>query len=219
MDISLYGNLTIDTIIKNTEIYKSIGSMGNVWDALVKLDGTKSINLEPIEYGEALVFVDTNTGVKVSKPNLQIHYRKPNVCAAKWHHITYVNRLRNLDFLSEIHGGIVSADVAGNTKFSFNNLQYVDYLFVADDECKYLSEFIKYVKIAVIVHGKAGSMTYIRSADSLHHITTELSNVNVLGAGDYFASAFIVSMLDGNDLDTSLTKAHIHTFNFLKNYE
>ena len=69
MDISLYGNLTIDTIIKNTEIYKSIGSMGNVWDALVKLDGTKSINLEPIEYGEALVFVDTNTGVKVSKPN------------------------------------------------------------------------------------------------------------------------------------------------------
>ena len=40
MDIALYGNLTIDTIIKNTEIYKSIGSIGNVWDALVKLDGT-----------------------------------------------------------------------------------------------------------------------------------------------------------------------------------
>jgi len=219
MDIALYGNLTIDTVIKDMEVYKNIGSIGNVWDSLIKIDDTKLIRIEPIEIGEALVFVDIVTGTKVSKPNLQLHYRKPTVATANWHHVAYINRIRDLKFLSDIKQGIVSADIAGNTKFSFDSLQYVDYLFVADDECKYLTEFIRYVKKAVIVHSKTGSTTHLWSGEVLQHKTTELANINVLGAGDHFASAFMVSMLDGNDLNTSLTNAHVHTFNFLKNYE
>ena len=219
MDIILYGNVTVDTVIDNTEVYKSIGAIGNVWDSLTKLDPNKTVHVEPIEYGTALIFVDKVTGLKISKPNLQISYRKPNLSAARWHHVAYINRIRDLTFMGEIKNSIISADVAGDTEFPFNSLSYVDYLFVADDECKYLSEFIKYVKTAVIVHGKSGSITYIKDGQPLQHGTKKLSNINVLGAGDYFASAFIVSMLDGNDLDTSLSNAHTNTFKYLKHYE
>ena len=43
-----------------------------------------------------------------------------------------------------------------------------------------------------------------------------LSDVNVLGAGDYFASGFINSMINGSDIKTSVINAHRTTTNLLK---
>ena len=39
-DISLYGHLTIDTIIDGVKERKTLGSMANVWKALLELDAT-----------------------------------------------------------------------------------------------------------------------------------------------------------------------------------
>lgn len=219
MDIALYGNLTIDTVIKDNEVYKSIGSIGNVWDAIIKLDQSKSVQIEPIEYGEALVYVDTTNGTKVSRPNLQLRYRTPTLLNAQWSHISYINRIRDLNFINSIRTSIISADIAGNVEFDFDILSHVDYLFVADDENKHLSTFLDKVKTAVIVHSKTGSITYTTNGNVLHHHTTTLSGKNILGAGDYFAAAFIIDMLNGKDLTASLNSAHFQTFRHLNTYE
>ena len=43
-----------------------------------------------------------------------------------------------------------------------------------------------------------------------------IDGVNVLGAGDYFASAFINFMLQTNDIEVSIKIAHNETISFLK---
>ena len=43
-----------------------------------------------------------------------------------------------------------------------------------------------------------------------------MSGINVLGAGDFFASSFINSMLCSNKLEKSLKIAHQQTIQFLK---
>ena len=48
-DISLYGHLTIDTIVDGVKERKTLGSMANVWKALLELDATLDIGLSPID--------------------------------------------------------------------------------------------------------------------------------------------------------------------------
>ena len=49
-DISLYGHLTIDTLLTEGEKEKkTLGSMANVWKALVGLDCSLNIGLSPID--------------------------------------------------------------------------------------------------------------------------------------------------------------------------
>ena len=48
-DISLYGHLTIDTIVEGNSERKTLGSMANVWKALLELDPTLDIVLSPID--------------------------------------------------------------------------------------------------------------------------------------------------------------------------
>ena len=60
-DISLYGHLTIDTILDGESEKKTLGSMGNVWKALVELDSSLNIALSPIDIGQALIYIDRNS--------------------------------------------------------------------------------------------------------------------------------------------------------------
>ena len=57
-DISLYGHLTIDTIVDGVKERKTLGSMANVWKALLELDATLDIGLSPIDVGQALIYID-----------------------------------------------------------------------------------------------------------------------------------------------------------------
>jgi hypothetical protein len=216
VDITLYGNLTFDTVFKDFDQYKSIGSIGNVWDSIINIDPNKLIHIEPIEIGSALVYINTVSGDKVSKPNLQLKYNKPKIIDSTWSHITYINRLRDLSFISEIKNSIISADIAGKKTFDTSYLKYIDYLFVSDDEIINLDELISLVKIAVIVHNNSGSITYYKN-DTIINNHKVLKNINILGAGDYFASAFIVSMIETNNLKKSLENSHALVFEYLKN--
>ena len=56
-DISLYGHLTIDTIVDGVKERKTLGSMANVWKALLELDATLDIGLSPIDVGQALIYI------------------------------------------------------------------------------------------------------------------------------------------------------------------
>ena len=79
VDVALYGNLTKDIIFNGFEQTTSIGSIGNVWDALVKLNQKLSIHIEPTTIGTALIYVDTDNNTRVSKPNLYLKTNKPKV--------------------------------------------------------------------------------------------------------------------------------------------
>ena len=57
-DISLYGHITIDRIFVDFDEHKTIGAMGNVWNALISTDYTLSIDLNPSSIGKAIVLVD-----------------------------------------------------------------------------------------------------------------------------------------------------------------
>ena len=50
-DISLYGHLTIDTLLDGETEKKTLGSIANVWKALVGLDCSLNIGLSPIDIG------------------------------------------------------------------------------------------------------------------------------------------------------------------------
>ena len=69
-DISLYGHLTIDTILDGNSEKKSLGSMANVWRSLLEIDSTLNIGLSPIDVGQALVYIDKLSAQRYSKANL-----------------------------------------------------------------------------------------------------------------------------------------------------
>ena len=46
-DISLYGHLTVDTLLDGETEKKTLGSIANVWKALVELDSSINIGLSP----------------------------------------------------------------------------------------------------------------------------------------------------------------------------
>jgi sugar/nucleoside kinase (ribokinase family) len=79
-------------------------------------------------------------------------------------------------------------------------------------------ELGKMVRGYVIMHHPHGSS--ISDGNTIEdYVTPEelfLSDINVLGAGDYFASGVIRSMITGNELQESVVKAHHIATNLLK---
>lgn len=216
VDVALYGNLTKDIIFNGFEQTTSIGSIGNVWDALVKLNQKLSIQIEPTTIGTALIYVDTDNNTRVSKPNLYLKTNKPKVVEAKWSHILYLNHIKDLEFVKEIQNSVVSADVAGKGKFDLDILTYIDYLFISDEDIIDLDTLLDKVKGCVILHSNSGSTIYKKDGTTIVTNHKTIDGVNVLGAGDYFASAFINFMLQTNDIEISIKIAHNETISFLK---
>ena len=78
-DISLYGHLTIDTITDGNTEKKSLGSIANVWKALLMVDPTLDIGLSPIDVGQALIYVDRPAAQRYSKVNLSLVQHKAKI--------------------------------------------------------------------------------------------------------------------------------------------
>lgn len=216
VDITLYGNLTKDIIFTGFTQTNSIGSIGNVWDSLVKLNQKLLIHIEPISIGTALIYVDTENNTRVSKPNLCLKVKTPKIIKSKWSHVLYLNNIKDLSFIGKITNSIISADVAGKDEFDKSILRYVDYLFISDEDIVDLDELIKITKGYVILHSNSGSVTYSNKKKKIVNSHNVMSGINVLGAGDFFASSFINSMLCSNKLEKSLKIAHQQTIQFLK---
>lgn len=216
VDIALYGNITFDTVFEDFEQYKSIGAIANVWDSIMSINNSLQVHLEPIEIGSAIVLIDKNSGEKVSKPKLQLKYNHPTLVNSKWSHIAYINRIRDISFLADLKDTIVSVDIAGKKPFDLEYLRFVDYVFVSDDEIQNLDMMLNLVRGAVIVHSNSGSITY-KDGTTIINNHEIVKNINVLGAGDYFAACFIVNMLKTSDVEKSLQESHKKALNYLKN--
>ena len=86
-DISLYGHLTIDTILDGAKEKKTLGSMANVWKALLELDATLDIGLSPIDVGQALNYIDKPAAQRYSKVQLSLVEHQAKIFESKIHHL------------------------------------------------------------------------------------------------------------------------------------
>ena len=160
MDISLYGHLTFDRIFEDFKEYNSIGSIGNVWNFLLKINPKLKVNIQPTAIGEALVLVNKNKTERTSVGQLNIKTKKPIIVDSKWNHVMYINELPDLSFIYDIKKGIISADLCkGKPIENKTVLQYIDYLFISDEDVfMNIKELGKLVKGWVIMHHNGGSV-------------------------------------------------------------
>ena len=86
-DISLYGHLTRDIIFEDFDRKDSIGSIANVWSTLVQINPSLKINLQPTSIGQSLIYVDKETSIRVSKPQLNLKSKLPCIKESKCNHI------------------------------------------------------------------------------------------------------------------------------------
>lgn len=216
-DVSLYGHITLDNIIEKSKHDISVGSIGNVWKALNKIDPELKINLQPTEFGEALILVDKDKSLRASTANLSNFQTIPSIFDSRWHHILYLNELKNIDFITKIDTGIVSVDFCRGKKLkNVNVLKLVDFVLISDEDIFMdLKDMSSIVKKGVLMHHKAGSIYYSKGKKMFENQVDVIENVNVLGCGDMFASCFINNFLKRNDIDDAIKVSHSYVTNVL----
>jgi len=219
-DISLYGHLTIDTILNGNSEKKSLGSMANVWKSLLQLDSSLNIGLSPIDIGQALIYVDRLAAQRYSKAILNLEQYEAKVFDSKIHHLVYLNEMSINDFIPTLKG-IVTADVCPGKTVNKDLLKFVDYLFISDEDIDGdLSDYIDAVKGYVILHSSSGSVVSNGEEQFFYKLPKELllNDVNVLGAGDTFASCFLYKLLGGNgNIQDWIEFAHLKTTEIIRN--
>ncbi len=209
-DVSLYGHLTFDRIFDGFRKDTCVGSMGNVWYNLTKINPLLKINLEPTDIGEALILVNKDKSERTSIANLNMVSQKPMISKSKWSHILYVNALSDTSFISDIKDGIVSVDICrGSVLKNLNVLRAVDFIFISDEDIfTEVDNLIKLVRQAVILHHSGGSICYKKDGSKIETNVDIIDNINVLGCGDKLASYFISNYLDTNDIKKSIENSH-----------
>ena len=215
-DISLYGHITIDRVFIDFEMYKSIGAMGNVWDALISTDPDLSINLKPSALGQAIVLVNKDNTDRLGRGKLNLKIKEVTPDNSKWHHIMYLNQLNDVSFIKDIKSGIISTDItAGNMK-NKEFLKYIDYLFISDEDLFIdVEELAKEVKGWVVLHYPEGSYC-TNGKENFKTKNQTIGNIDVLGAGDIFAASFIYKNLQEEDIQKCVEYAHKNTTKILK---
>ena len=117
--------------------------------------------------------------------------------------------------------GIITADICPGKPVNKDLLKYVDYLFISDEDIQgSLSEYTDATKGWVILHSASGSVVSNGEDEFFYKLPEDLmlKGVNVLGAGDIFASCFLYKLLqEGGDIHTWIDFAHLTTTQILKN--
>ena len=222
-DIALYGHLTIDTITDGDTEKKTLGSMANVWKALLEIDPTIDIGLSPIDVGQALIYVDKPAAKRYSKVNLSLVQHPVKMIDSKINHLIYLNEMTRHDFIPGL-GGIITADICPGKSISNtvnkDLLNYVDYLFISDEDidCD-LSYLASVARGWVILHSASGSVVSNGEKEFFYKLPEELmlKDVNVLGAGDIFASCFLYKLLGNEgDIHEWIEFSHLTTTEIIK---
>ena len=219
-DISLYGHLTIDTLLDGETEKKTLGSIANVWKALLELDSSLKIGLSPMDIGEALIYIDKKAATRYSKGTLNLKHFPVKLQSSKIHHVLYLNEMTDTDFLSNLDG-IVTADVCVGRSVDKNLLRHVDYFFISDEDCNDFDELVEATKGWVILHSATGSICSNGEEKFSWRMSESdiLKNVNVLGAGDIFAACCLYKLLgEDNNIRDWIEFAHRKTTEILRYY-
>ena len=116
--------------------------------------------------------------------------------------------------------GIITADICPGKPVNKDLLRYVDYLFISDEDIQGgLSEYTDATKGWVILHSASGSVVSNGEEEFFYKLPEDLmlKNVNVLGAGDIFASCFLHKLLHNEgDIHNWIEFAHLKTTEIIK---
>jgi sugar/nucleoside kinase (ribokinase family) len=220
-------SLLSENISEKTSIDVQISSNNKTSNALIVSDIFKNTRTSMVEWGICRT-IDNIEAIK-----------------GDWVHFMYLDTLDNLGCtsLSKMDKNkIISADLClgkhsqEQTEKIMNMLEYIDYLILSDVEAKSLTSgqkngiwrsycmeeaakiISKKVKKMVIIHSPHGSITCDKDGIIQTYSSEFISSkrMNVLGAGDLFASSFIKKMIESHDVDKSIKYAHKNTTLILK---
>ena len=220
-DISLYGHLTIDTLLTEGEKEKkTLGSMANVWKALIELDCSLKIGLSPIDVGQALIYIDKQAATRVGKASLNLKKFSAQDIPSHVSHLIYLNEMSDTTFIPALDG-IITADICPGKPVRKELLQHVDYLFISDEDCDDFADLVEATKGWVILHSATGSICSNGDDEFFWKLHEDdiLKDVNVLGAGDIFAACCLYKLLEeDNDIHNWIEFAHLTTTEILRHY-
>jgi hypothetical protein len=196
-DITLYGNISFDNIFKDGSYLSSVGCIGNVWKQLKLIDPSIRIQIEPTDFGESLILVDTVQSKRTSISALSLKHNIPIIHTTKINHIMYWNEIANTSFVQNLRG-YVSTDVCNGKPLNLNdpNLKFVDLVFISHEDIntENVLQLLKIVRGNILLHYPEGSILYTKK-ETLQFKAQVLDNVNVLGAGDKFSSYVLYGLL------------------------
>lgn len=219
-DITLYGHLFNDTIIDGQLETMALGGIANCWKALNTIDSNLSVGLSPTALCESNIYIERKHNKRNSISSFNTEVFDIKLKESKISHIMYINELPNVDFLSRLDG-IISADTCKGTEIKNPNvLELIDYLFVADEDGQDIDFLRKNIKGHVILHSPKGSRVLRKATDNKFDVPEKwiLNDVNVLGAGDFFAASFLYAIHKGWPLDGAIQAAHCTTSDLIRKY-
>ena len=117
--------------------------------------------------------------------------------------------------------GIITADICPGKPVRKELLQYVDYLFISDEDCDDFTELVEATKGWVVLHSATGSICSNGEDEFFWKLHEDdiLKDVNVLGAGDIFAACCLYKLLEeDNDIHKWIEFAHRKTTEILRHY-
>tara|TARA_Y100000389_G_scaffold132294_1_gene129711 strand:- start:1200 stop:1916 length:717 start_codon:yes stop_codon:yes gene_type:complete len=193
-DISIYGHMTIDTIFDDEKIYE-FGGISNVWRALKKTNPNLIINLEPIHYGEAIIYIDKANSKRYSDAVLNMKTFEPRIFKSSINHILYLNEFDDTSFIQSIEG-LNIADTCKGRELSDLQLENIDILLSADEDLVTVSKAVENFDGIFILHSPHGCEIEYKDYNFSYRLEKEyfLSDINVLGAGDIYA-AFLINKI------------------------
>ena len=220
-DVAIYGHLSYDNIFSGFDYKTSIGCMGNVWAQLKTINPNIRVKLEPTDIGESLILTSTEQCKRTSISRLSLKTRTPSVHDSKISHVMYINELSDISFISKLTG-FITADVCNGKPLDTtnDNLKHIDLLLLSDEDALInVERLVSAVRGHVLVHHTAGSTIYSKNNQPKHFKAELVSNINVLGAGDKFASYILAGMLVDKvqSIDKVIQEAHNKLTEYFKN--
>lgn len=216
-DLTIYGHLVLDRLYDGYEKKNALGGIANCWRALSIMSPEMSVEVQPLAIGEALIYIDRVHNQRISNAIINKQDVPFEYYDSKMYHIAYLNDLKDLSFLRQLKG-TVFADVC-SLKFDLGALQFVDYFFISDEDAEHDVTFYgTLARKGAILHSPKGSMFSDGKKIKQFVVPDEcyIDNVNVLGAGDMFASSVIYGMYQNKSIDECIENAHFLTSELIK---
>lgn len=220
-DVAIYGHLSYDNIYEGFNYKTSAGCMGNVWAQLKIINPNIRVKLEPTDIGESLILTSTEQCKRTSISRLSLKTRMPTIHDSEISHVMYINELSDTSFISKL-SGFVTADVCNGKPLDTtnDNLKHIDLLLLSDEDASINIEgLVSVVRGYVLVHHAAGSTIYSKTTQPKQFKAEFVSNINVLGSGDKFASYIIAGLLvdKPQSIDKVIQEAHNKLTEYFKN--
>jgi hypothetical protein len=216
IDVALYGHLTFDQIFAGSPTFE-VGGIANVWRSLMSIDPKLQVKVHPLMIGTSHIAIQGNQKQNLS--NLNQVPVKPLITEAKLSHIAYINELPDPEIVFQIQGfltgDICTIDVGQGTPLKKEVAERFDLIFVSKEDLALIPDH--YSK-RLVVHAPTETSVYDcgRQIACCSNPEEYLEDINVLGAGDYFAAAYIYRWIQGNNDQDCAQSAQRKTTQFLK---